>query len=91
MSKAERPVSHLRRRVIRRILGHEYSFNIEFVMSLTRYRSSARLVVIEAYLPLSWERYANEGISMHSFGLSLPGRRVRVTGSLRHDIGSRPN
>ncbi|ONH64906.1 Dihydroxyacetone synthase [Cyberlindnera fabianii] len=30
-------------------------------------------VVVEAYAPNGWERYATAGISMHSFGKSLPG------------------
>lgn len=31
-------------------------------------------VVIEAYAPNGWERYADAGFSMHSFGKSLPGK-----------------
>ncbi len=36
-------------------------------------RSRAVRVVIEAYSAFGWERYADAGFSMHSFGHSLPG------------------
>jgi len=35
-------------------------------------RSNIPRVVIEAYSPFGWERYADAGYSMHSFGHSLP-------------------
>lgn len=37
---------------------------------------SAPRVVIEAYSPNGWERYADAGYSMHSFGQSLTGNDV---------------
>lgn len=47
--------------------------SIEYKRDVLRYRSSAPRVVIEAYAAQGWERYADAGISMHSFGHSLPG------------------
>lgn len=38
------------------------------------YRTKAPRVVIEAYAVNGWERYADAGVSMHSFGHSLPGK-----------------
>src|SRR5690349_1990560 len=38
-----------------------------------RYKSAKPIVVIEAYAINGWERYADAGISMKSFGKSLPG------------------
>ncbi|KAK6513520.1 hypothetical protein TWF281_005143 [Arthrobotrys megalospora] len=48
--------------------------SLEYKRSVLQYRSNAPRVVIEAYSPLGWERYADAGISMHSFGHSLPGK-----------------
>ncbi|OBU00122.1 hypothetical protein VE01_01891 [Pseudogymnoascus verrucosus] len=47
---------------------------VEYKREVLQYRSKAPRVVIEAYSPLGWERYAEAGISMHSFGHSLPGQ-----------------
>lgn len=45
----------------------------EYKESVLRYKSSCPIVVIEAYAVNGWERYADAGISMNSFGKSLPG------------------
>ena len=45
----------------------------EYKQSVLRYKSKAPIVVIEAYVAHGWERYADAGISMSSFGKSLPG------------------
>ncbi|KAI1617685.1 Transketolase, thiamine diphosphate binding domain-containing protein [Exophiala viscosa] len=45
----------------------------EYKQSVLRYKSKAPIVVVEAYSPTSWERYADAGINMSSFGKSLPG------------------
>ncbi len=45
----------------------------EYKQSVLRYKSKAPIVAIEAYAPNGWERYADAGISMSSFGKSLPG------------------
>ncbi|RDW91962.1 hypothetical protein BP5796_01356 [Coleophoma crateriformis] len=47
---------------------------IEYKRDVLQYRSKAPRVVIEAYAVNGWERYADAGISMHSFGHSLPGK-----------------
>ncbi|CCH43898.1 dihydroxyacetone synthase [Wickerhamomyces ciferrii] len=39
-------------------------------------RGQIPTIVIEAYAPNGWERYANAGFSMHTFGKSLPGNAV---------------
>lgn len=46
---------------------------IEYKRGVLRYRSTP-VVVIEAYAPHGWERYADAGFSMSSFGRSLPGK-----------------
>lgn len=46
---------------------------IEYKRQVLQYRSNAPRVVIEAYAVNGWERYADAGISMPSFGKSLPG------------------
>lgn len=48
--------------------------SIEYKREVLRYRSKAPRVVIEAYAVNGWERYADAGFSMHSFGHSLPGK-----------------
>ena len=45
----------------------------QYKQSVLRYKSKAPIVVIEAYVVHGWERYADAGISMSSFGKSLPG------------------
>ncbi|KAH7131490.1 Transketolase, thiamine diphosphate binding domain-containing protein [Dactylonectria estremocensis] len=47
---------------------------IEYKRQVLQYRSSAPRVVIEAYAVNGWERYADAGFSMASFGKSLPGK-----------------
>ncbi|KAF9874711.1 dihydroxyacetone synthase [Colletotrichum karsti] len=46
---------------------------IEYKREVLQYRSKAPRVVIEAYAVNGWERYADAGYSMSSFGHSLPG------------------
>ncbi|KAF2807372.1 transketolase [Mytilinidion resinicola] len=46
---------------------------VEYKREVLQYRSNAPRVVIEAYAVNGWERYADAGISMSSFGKSLPG------------------
>lgn len=46
--------------------------SIEYKRSVLKYKSTPR-VVIEAYAVNGWERYADAGFSMSSFGHSLPG------------------
>ena len=41
---------------------------LQYKRDVLQYRSSAPRVVIEAYAANGWERYADAGISMHSFG-----------------------
>lgn len=45
----------------------------EYKESVLRRKSKKPIVVIEAYSPNGWERYADAGISMSTFGKSLPG------------------
>ena len=47
---------------------------MEYKREVLQYRSKAPRVVIEAYAVNGWERYADAGFSMHSFGHSLPGK-----------------
>ena len=47
---------------------------IEYKREILKYRSQAPLVVIEAYAVNGWERHADAGYSMASFGKSLPGK-----------------
>lgn len=47
---------------------------IEYKRDVLQYRSKAPRVVIEAYAVNGWERYADAGWSMNSFGHSLPGK-----------------
>ncbi|KAF5520744.1 Dihydroxyacetone synthase [Colletotrichum aenigma] len=47
--------------------------SIEYKRQVLQYRSKAPRVVIEAYAVNGWERYADAGYSMSSFGHSLPG------------------
>ncbi|KAJ2897136.1 hypothetical protein MKZ38_004954 [Zalerion maritima] len=46
----------------------------EYKQRVLKYRSNAPRVVIEAYAVNGWERYADAGYSMASFGKSLPGK-----------------
>jgi len=48
--------------------------SIEYKREVLQYRSKAPRVVIEAYAVNGWERYADAGYSMSSFGHSLPGK-----------------
>jgi dihydroxyacetone synthase len=45
---------------------------IEYKREVLQYRSQAPRIIIEAYSVNGWERYADAGYSMHSFGHSLP-------------------
>ncbi|KAK5119586.1 hypothetical protein LTR85_007415 [Meristemomyces frigidus] len=49
---------------------------IEYKREVLQYRSNAPRVIIEAYSVNGWERYADAGFSMHSFGHSLPREYV---------------
>lgn len=46
---------------------------LAYKRGVLQYRSRAPRVVIEAYAVNGWERYADAGYSMASFGKSLPG------------------
>lgn len=46
----------------------------EYKQSVLKYRGNAPRVVIEAYAVNGWERYADAGYSMSTFGKSLPGK-----------------
>jgi dihydroxyacetone synthase len=45
----------------------------QYKQSVLGYKSKAPIVVVEAYAVNGYERYADGGISMSSFGKSLPG------------------
>lgn len=47
---------------------------IEYKREVLQYRSKAPRVVVEAYSVNGWERYADAGWSMSTFGHSLPGK-----------------
>ncbi|KAJ4140485.1 hypothetical protein NW765_015756 [Fusarium oxysporum] len=47
---------------------------LEYKRQVLQYRSNAPRVVIEAYAVNGWERYADAGYSMTTFGKSLPGK-----------------
>lgn len=47
---------------------------LEYKRQVLQYRSRAPRVVIEAYAVNGWERYADAGYSMATFGKSLPGK-----------------
>lgn len=47
---------------------------VEYKRKVLQYRSQAPRIVIEAYAAQGWERYADAGFSMMSFGKSLPGK-----------------
>lgn len=46
---------------------------IEYKRDVLRYRSNSPRVVVEAFAVNGWERYADAGFTMHTFGKSLPG------------------
>ncbi|KAL2072434.1 hypothetical protein VTL71DRAFT_11777 [Oculimacula yallundae] len=46
---------------------------VEYKREVLQYRSKAPRVVIEAYAVNGWERYADAGFTMSTFGHSLPG------------------
>lgn len=48
--------------------------SLEYKRDVLKTRSEAPRVVIEAYAVNGWERYADAGYSMSSFGKSLPGK-----------------
>jgi len=56
---------------------------VEYRREVLQTRSKAPRVVIEAYSVNGWERYADAGFSMHSFGHSLP--RSYVYGRFNFD------
>ncbi|KAJ6445457.1 stress response protein nst1 [Purpureocillium lavendulum] len=47
---------------------------LEYKRQTLRYQSNTPRVVIEAYAINGWERYADAGFSMSTFGKSLPGK-----------------
>lgn len=47
--------------------------SLEYKREVLQYRAGIPRVVIEAYAVNGWERYADAGFSMGSFGHSLPG------------------
>ncbi|RJE20831.1 dihydroxy-acetone synthase [Aspergillus sclerotialis] len=47
--------------------------SLEYKREVLQHRSGIPRVVIEAYAVNGWERYADAGFSMSSFGHSLPG------------------
>lgn len=47
---------------------------VEYKRQVLQYRSNAPRVIVEAYAVNGWERYADAGFSMASFGKSLPGK-----------------
>ena len=47
---------------------------IEYKREVLQYRGNAPRVVIEAYAVNGWERYADAGYSMSTYGHSLPGK-----------------
>ncbi|CAM1507469.1 Fc.00g071100.m01.CDS01 [Cosmosporella sp. VM-42] len=47
---------------------------LEYKRQVLQYRTNAPRVVIEAYAVNGWERYADAGFSMSTFGKSLPGK-----------------
>lgn len=64
----------------------------EYKASVLRYREGIPRVVIEAYAVNGWERYADAGYSMSSFGHSLPGEAAyRYFGYEENLIASRVN
>lgn len=48
----------------------------EYKESVMKYKNKIPNVVVEAYAVNGWERYADAGISMSSFGKSLPGAKA---------------
>nr|OQO30767.1 hypothetical protein B0A51_02463 [Rachicladosporium sp. CCFEE 5018] len=48
----------------------------EYQRSVLRRNEGIPSVVIEPYVSLGWERYADAGFSMRSFGHSLPGKYI---------------
>ncbi|KAL5323232.1 hypothetical protein ACEPPN_007765 [Leptodophora sp. 'Broadleaf-Isolate-01'] len=49
---------------------------LDYKRQVLQYRSKAPRVVIEAYAVNGWERYADAGFSMSTFGHSLPGAQA---------------
>lgn len=47
---------------------------LEYKRQVLKYRSSTPRIVVEAYAVNGWERYADAGFSMSTFGKSLPGK-----------------
>lgn len=50
------------------------SQSLDYKRETLQYRSNAPRVIIEAYAVNGWERYADAGFSMSTFGKSLPGK-----------------
>lgn len=50
--------------------------SIEYQRSVLRRNEDIPAVVIEPYSCLGWERYADAGINMSTFGHSLPGKYI---------------
>jgi dihydroxyacetone synthase len=48
----------------------------DYKESVLKYKDKIPVVVIEAYAVNGWERYADAGINMRSFGKSLPGAKA---------------
>ncbi|KAK0391177.1 hypothetical protein NLU13_0678 [Sarocladium strictum] len=59
---------------------------VEYKREVLQYRSQAPRVVIEAYAVNGWERYADAGYSMASFGKSLPGKEAYAYFGFDEDI-----
>lgn len=53
-----------------RLFEHQ---SVEYKRQVLKYRAGIPRVVIEAYAVNGWERYADAGFSMSTFGHSLPG------------------
>lgn len=86
----------------RRVLRERYNINarivsfpcqrlfeaqpIEYKRETLQYRSEAPRVIIEAYAVNGWERYADAGYSMGSFGKSLPGKNAYAYFEFNEDV-----
>jgi dihydroxyacetone synthase len=60
--------------------------SVEYKREVLQYRSQAPRVVIEAYAVNGWERYADAGYSMASFGKSLPGKDAYTYFGFNEDV-----
>jgi dihydroxyacetone synthase len=50
--------------------------SLEYQHSVLRRHQNIPAVVVEPYVSLGWERYADAGFNMRSFGHSLPGKYI---------------